>query len=205
MADVNPSVEKFLSAVSSHEMQIILDDGCHRHLKFSKKHSSDCHFHITTWPGYLCFSGDMGCFVFSRLKDMFEFHRAEHSFQIDFRYWAEKVEAGETTQFSRQSLQNTISELYKEWDSPEIIVGIDHYLSRADDNHDRYSAGELLDEFCSDCGRDEYETWEYEFKEYTYCFIWACYAIRYAISKYDLAKKAVSGLADGVARELTNG
>ena len=33
--------------------------------------NADGTFDIVTWPGYLCYSGDMGCFVFTRLPDMF--------------------------------------------------------------------------------------------------------------------------------------
>jgi hypothetical protein len=32
-------------------------------------------FDVVTWPGHLSISGDMGCFVFTRVDDMFTFFR----------------------------------------------------------------------------------------------------------------------------------
>jgi len=54
------------------------------------------HFDLLTWPGYLCYTGDMGTYVFRRLHDMFQFFRRGESIGercIDIRYWAEKLEA----------------------------------------------------------------------------------------------------------------
>lgn|GEM_PF-5173668 len=54
------------------------------------------HFNVTTFPGYLVFTGDMGAFTFSRTRDMFQFHRISWDRDIpiiDYRYWAEKADA----------------------------------------------------------------------------------------------------------------
>ncbi len=58
----------FLHDVTEHTMEIRQDNEEYRHLAFSKKGDSAYLFHLTTWPGYLCISGDMGCYVFSRLR-----------------------------------------------------------------------------------------------------------------------------------------
>jgi len=90
--------EKFLKEVDSHQMEVIRDDDVYRHVRFKRPDTICMHFDLITWPGYLCYTGDMGTYVFTRLRDMFEFFRRSHKhemFRIDLRYWAEKVEAGD--------------------------------------------------------------------------------------------------------------
>lgn len=88
--------ENFLSEVAKHEMIVSCDDGVYRNIRFKSPETKCMHFDLVTWPGYLCYSGDMGCFVFSRRHDMFDFfRRGEKKHRIDFRYWAEKVEAAD--------------------------------------------------------------------------------------------------------------
>jgi len=89
--------EQFQKDVADHRMQIIRDDGVYRHVRFQQPGSSDMYFDLITWPGCLCYTGDMGTYVFQRTTDMFEFFRrpAHCRYTIDVRYWAEKVEAGD--------------------------------------------------------------------------------------------------------------
>lgn len=98
-----PEVQ-FLRDVAEHEMIVVRDDGAHRHIRFKKPGTYCMHFDLITWPGYLCYTGDMGTYVFRRLEDMFEFFRTdrEHMRLRDGRtlainpgYWGEKLEAVE--------------------------------------------------------------------------------------------------------------
>ncbi len=59
-------------------------------------------------------------------------------------------------------------------------------LRKADDGeHAVYSA---MRDFEHD-GRNWFQdAWEVSFREYTYRFIWCCFALVWAIRKYDLAK-----------------
>lgn len=91
MKELACSEERFNKDTATHEMSVILNQGLHRHLRFARPGCSAYHFNITTWPGYLCISGDMGCYVFSRLNDMFEFFRGRG---LNPGYWEEKVQAG---------------------------------------------------------------------------------------------------------------
>ena len=70
----------FLRDVAEHEMIVVRDDGVHRHIRFKKPGTSCMHFDLITWPGYLCYTGDMGTYVFSRLTDMFEFFRTDREY-----------------------------------------------------------------------------------------------------------------------------
>lgn len=75
------------------EMEIVQDEGVHRHIRFRRPGTSLYSFDLTTWPGYLAISGDVEVFVFSRERDMFGFFGGNRK-HIDPGYWAEKVRAG---------------------------------------------------------------------------------------------------------------
>jgi hypothetical protein len=89
------NVEEFIKDVSQHKMQILRDDGLYRHIRFKRENTSCYYFDLITWPGALCYTGDMGTFVFSRIPDMFEFFRTDGEKGADLRinpgYWSEKL------------------------------------------------------------------------------------------------------------------
>ncbi len=87
-----PTEEEFLKDVQHHQMTIPLNEGVYRHVRFrSTKHGWNQWFDLTTWPGMLTISGDMGTWSFSRLPDMFDFFRGS---KINPSYWAEKLQHG---------------------------------------------------------------------------------------------------------------
>ena len=98
------SEERFLRDVAKHEMTVIRDDGVHRHIRFKQPDSGNMFFDLVTWPGFLCYSGDMGTYVFQRTQDMFGFFRKNGRLDgIDHRYWAEKIEAADRTGVEKHS------------------------------------------------------------------------------------------------------
>ena len=110
-------LERFQETISEHQLTVIHDDGLHRHLRCARPQSSDRHFFITTWPGYLCISGDMGCYVFQRIEDMFEFFRND-DLGINPPYWAEKLQAGPHAapdSISREWMPEKFRSEIKEW------------------------------------------------------------------------------------------
>ncbi len=66
MTDEICTLERFLGDVKGHVFEIKNDDGLYRNITVKKPDSSIYGYKITTWPGYLCISGDMGTYVFSR-------------------------------------------------------------------------------------------------------------------------------------------
>jgi len=100
-------MSNFVEDTKNHKLTIIKDDGVYRHLHCSSG-SSCYHFDIVTYPGHLCYSGDMGCFVFQRTKDMFEFFRSE-SGRINPDYWGGKLEAGKAKEFSEECFMGIIN------------------------------------------------------------------------------------------------
>jgi hypothetical protein len=125
MSKREPTEESFLKDVSNHSMTVLLDQGVYRHLSFSNNGSSTKKFDIVTWPGFLAYSGDMGCFVFLRLKDMFEFFRNykdKKELQINPSYWGEKLQAVDRDgyypghkEYSPEKFKERVEEKVKEW------------------------------------------------------------------------------------------
>jgi hypothetical protein len=210
--EYNPTEESFLNDVSKHSMEILLDNGVYRHLRFTNNGSNVMRFDIVTYPGHLVYSGDMGSFVFSRLNDMFEFfrtgNRVDGKLSINPGYWSEKLEAVDrcdSTQgngfkeYSSDKFKNKVNEHVDEWikeyaeefnsdfeDSLRLAVK-DDVLIYADDGE--YKAHESVRDFDYEYEGQRfefYDTWEWDFGEYTYRFIWCLYAILWAINEYDL-------------------
>jgi len=100
MQDLERIKRRFKSDTENHSMEILQDDGLYRHLKFTNNGSQCYRFDLHTWPGYLCVDGDMGCYVFSRTTDMFDFFiMGDNDFNkrhiINPHYWGEKIQAAE--------------------------------------------------------------------------------------------------------------
>lgn len=209
---------EFLKDVESHVMEVIRDDGVYRHIRFREPGTMCMHFDLVTWPGSLCYTGDMGTYVFYRLHDMFEFfRRPPHCrYSIDMRYWAEKVQAGD-----KSSTGNGI----KEFDGEKFRRVLDEYRVRwmrdakRDGDLDKEQRRELweevqdevidrIDELGEDVARVAYEfswrpgldgpryhfdeLWDHHFTEYTHRFAWCCFALSWAVQIYDKANEAAA-------------
>jgi hypothetical protein len=100
MSEIDNIEARFLRDTATHKMVVDYDNGASRRLVFRRENGGSPYwFEIITWPGSLCIGGDMGCYVFSRLTDMFEFFRMDKRdfhhkegvrLQINRGYWAEK-------------------------------------------------------------------------------------------------------------------
>jgi len=175
--------ETFENDVENHEMTIELDNGVHRSLYFGAPGTSIQHFRINTWPGHLCFSGDMGTFVFNRTQDMFRFFRGG---RINLGYWSEKVQAEDCNsgvmEYSPDTLRKRVEDRIE--DDPnkiEIMNDLDMYLSSdytADEAFRMISEQAGMNDFLTDMSSGCY-------KEYTTRFRWCCHAIVWSIKQYD--------------------
>jgi hypothetical protein len=150
--------ERFQRDVAEHVMEVLKDDGLHRHIRFRKPGTMCMHFDLITWPGYLCYTGDMGTYVFRRLEDMFEFFRAPSSRyfdnnpldRIDHRYWAEKLEASDKgdghTQFDPAAFKRAIEvqrrRLFVEYGKHMNDLARQDFWASLDDLIDRAVDGE---------------------------------------------------------------
>ncbi len=131
------ALARFRVDTAQHQMEVLQDNGLHRHLKFSNAGSSVYRFDIVTWPGYLTISGDMGTSVFRRMPDMLEFFRndqrkddAPDVLRINPGYWAEKCVAndGEGKKFDENLFEQVVREHF------------DHYMAEQDDEAAGFAA-----------------------------------------------------------------
>ncbi|WP_395406244.1 hypothetical protein ACHMW6_06110 [Pseudoduganella sp. UC29_106] len=129
MIDRDGSEARFLKDVAEHQMQVIRDDGVNRHIRFKRPDTSCYYFDLITWPGHLCYTGDMGTYVFQRTTDMFEFFRTDRKYQdgasklkINLSYWTEKLIAvdgsrggGKVKEFDEDKFKRVINEYRVGW------------------------------------------------------------------------------------------
>lgn len=213
--------EVFLKDVANHAMKVMKDDGIYRHLRFASTGARPWNqwFDIVTWPGFLAYSGDMGCFVFSRLSDMFEFFRTRPAnekaqLHINTGYWAEKLQAVDRDHrsnsemaFSEDILKERVEEHVSEWieecsltedEQEELRSAVQEDVLRYSEDGE-HEAHRALRNFSCKINSHRFEfsdTWEWNLREYTFRFVWCCYAITWAIKQYDAeAKKADSELS----------
>ena len=208
MADYYEKLDKakaeFLRDAGQHTMEARLDDGNHRNLRFSRDGSSVYHFNITTWPGYLSISGDMGCFVFARTTDMFEFFRGD---KINPGYWSEKLQATSHRSgheaFSFDLLKEAVASDFANWDFANDEQKAEAWKEIEGDNysglfHDaegndlQGAVGEVMDYVCPITKQKFEDFWEHTLTDYTFHFMWCCNAIQWAIQQYDASKATPS-------------
>ncbi|MBU0592470.1 MAG: hypothetical protein KKH74_01905 [Gammaproteobacteria bacterium] len=194
------AADHFKRDIAKHEMQVIRDDGVNRHIRFKRPGTMCMHFDLLTWPGYLCYTGDMGTYVFRRLHDMFQFFRRFENYppyRMDLRYWAEKLEACDR------------GDGFEAFSSDAFRAAVKVYFDQAtegDDWTDERKASlweeinnDVLESFYGeheaflalrDFRHDGFQfiDWEFDCKEYTPRFLWCCHALEWAICTYDAAK-----------------
>ncbi|WP_129138827.1 hypothetical protein [Modicisalibacter coralii] len=209
---MHPILERFQRDVASHQMEVLHDDGLYRHLRFSRDGSSAYHFNITTWPGYLAITGDMGDFVFSRVQDMFAFFRDEPGrLGINPGYWAEKIQAGASTpdrslymDWDEKAFKQRVVEEYKRWLEsngpldPEVSSDLKDQIREEilDEAHSEELACVAVANFHSDDAPDLFDDFLMELgsscHEYSFHYLWCCWAIVWGVSRYDEQREAAA-------------
>ncbi len=215
----NPTEASFLHDVRDHAMTILRDDGMHRHIRFAKPGTSCMQFDLITWPGYLAYTGDMGCYVFSRLADMFEFFRSDREYAkrrgknlaINPSYWGEKLQATDKhdgfRKFSEEKFDAVIRERFVDWvryhrddtskeERRELWESIESEVIQTDGDSGGYrkqiAAYDFYHQVNSKVTFEFTDFWETNVEEYSYRFMWCCYALSWGIEQYDDAKAPVA-------------
>lgn len=211
--------EDFERNIKDHVMEVIRDDGLYRHLRFRQPGTMCMHFDLVTWPGYLCYTGDMGTYVFTRTTDMLEFfRRPEHCrYSIDMRYWAEKVVAGDKSgsgdgvkEFSPEKFTQVVNQYRVQWireakqegtldreERRELWAAVqEEVLDRLTEGGEHAASTAAYEFSHHKRGHDErgpswyfQDFFEHDFTIYTHRFQWCCQALSWAVQKYDQAKQ----------------
>jgi hypothetical protein len=190
--------ETFLRDVEHHKLTVLMDNGVYRHLRFSRDKSIDMYFELITGPNYLLYRGDMGCYEFERLTDMFSFFRNKQSdsLYINPCYWSEKLQAcciySNYKVFDNDTLQELIKELrddftedYLDEEGKEEFNDEceSHFQTHYDNMHDAYIDASEFNFNDKNPFQDIFIDSAPEV--FSSHFIWACYAIVWGIQQYD--------------------
>lgn len=214
MLDQKEIKERFVKETENHNMEVLMDNGLYRHLKFTNNGSQVYRFDIHTWPGYLCVSGDMGTYVFSRIADMFEFFDKDINakYAINPGYWGEKLDAVDGRraagfeEFSQEIFAEHVWEDFKQFseehegdEDKEKLAALKEALQEQviDSSHDGNTRA--YDAAMSFNWEDDDETmqfnmhdfWDHSCIDYTYHYIWILYAIVWGIGQYEESKELV--------------
>lgn len=193
--------QEFMKSVAKHRMTVLANDGVYRHIRFQKPGTNVCSFEIITWPGHLCYTGDMGTFVFKRLEDMLEFFRDEKAdvrekLYIDPDYWSEKCIAVCGTygieEYDAGRFVEAVNDYLNDNDASDALRKAvnDEILVMKDEGED--AAMRAVGDFTYKDENGEFEFTdfhEYKITNYTYRFVWCCYALAWAIKMYDQEEK----------------
>ncbi len=205
---------RFLKDVATHEMQIIRDDGVQRHLRFKKPGTMYYHFDLITWPGHLCYTGDMGTYVFARVHDMFDFFRMDdhdwnknpNGLSINPSYWAEKIIATDKNcgheEWDEDEFTRRVNEVRVGWmrwakslgiskdDRRELWEAVDQEVL-SDPNDESLCVARIW-EFHHRIGSEDFEFIDFfdvSMNRYTFHYLWCCYALAWAVNMYDKSKE----------------
>lgn len=204
MPTENSGTADFLRDVATHELTIIRNDGLYRHLRFSRPGSSCMYFDLITWPGHLCYTGDMGTYVFSRVSDMLEFFRRDCADQLPINpgYWSEKVQAADggrhpgcVFEYDHDRYLAVVNEHLSDWleglddeAAAELREAVQDDVLQLADSHDEHGNYNRAYEFSATVNGCKYQftdLFERNFRRFTPRFLWCCRALVWGIEKYD--------------------
>jgi hypothetical protein len=184
--------ERYREDTAGHVMEIALDQGLYRHLRFRAPRSSFNWFDLIATPGQLTFRGDMGTYVFAREEDMFAFF--ELSRGINAHYRAEKVQAEDINspvrEYSRELFIQEVIEQF--WNSRENLEDPAEVWSEIreqllDDEYGPSGNETLAYSAAMDFrygGFEFYDVAEWRLKAFSFNFLYALHAIVDGIRRY---------------------
>lgn len=183
----------FVRDTENHAMTVIRADGVNRHLRFGQPGCSAYWFDIITWPGVLCINGDMGTYVFARIEDMFEFFKVESErCPINPWYWGEKILArdkhADIVEFDEDEFAKILKQIIadSDYDEESALDALESdVLSQVTYATTRDDAFALATAFEFEDDRPFDDIWEYRCERFTFHYLWNCFAITYAIRKFE--------------------
>lgn len=185
--------ERFAKDVAEHVITIKHSHGLYRHYRCQRPRSWCMGFDIVAWPGSLCYTGDMGDYLFQRTDNMVEFMRTavrDRGYAAqkcvtkhDIKEWredlfrkalADRLKEAKTIRVMRHGSFRDESVLDK---IREITAAYDEYSSQHDAVKAMYESG-LWD------GCDLPEC-----TDYTHAFLWCLHAIQWFCEHVHEAKE----------------
>jgi hypothetical protein len=199
--------ERFARETRQHEIAILHDDGLYRHLRFQRPGTSSYAFELITVPNALIYRGEES-YVFSRLRDMFEFFRSPDG-HINPGYWSEKLTSDRDCvkkydqALFEQLVRDHVAEAVE--DDPtlrRLTDAVREAVLESDEIGFEDGARDALTSFAFYKNPDDrwdvdkqpdfqfHDTWEWGLRDYDHWFLWACHAIVWGIRRHDRARAA---------------
>lgn len=187
----------FREESAGHQLKVLHDDGLYRHLRMAEPGTRMWSWDIVTWPGHLATSGDVADgYTFSREPDMIGFFGKEKGLRpyfsdgapsIDFRYWAEKLQ-GEQRDTVKEYKHDLFVQYVKETLEDEKEYGEELSQERIDElvaeargaDENPLGALQWLEQYPDHFS----DPWDHSFRDYTFTFQLACYAVNAAVQAY---------------------
>lgn len=166
------------SDLKDHVITVKHMDGMYRHWHCGKPGTSNQYFEIVTWPGSLCYTGDMGEFLFQRTTDMVAFMRNS---AMSHAYAAEKCVAhdGRLREWREEVFEEELATCLEYADGDEEQIA-----------HVKKQIEWIRDQICGDDPKQESMSALYQSglvdgcdfpscEAFTYHFLWCLYAIKW--------------------------
>lgn len=197
-------VKRIVNDPAHHVVTVKQADGLYRHWRCQKPGSWNMGFDVVTWPGSLCFTGDMGDYLFQRTADMVNFMR---SACMSYSYAAEKCVAhdgrleewcSELFDEELEWLQQQAKEAADEYGEPERV---ENCAEKIEEIRQAYSIYETE----ADAMKALYESGLVDgcdmprCKTYTWHFLWCLHALKWFFAKIDAGDFVAIELAAAVA------
>lgn len=186
---VNRNAEMARKAFADHGVELVLNDGVNRRWICKKPGTSMYRFDITTFPGTMIVTGDLGTLVVERTMDMLVWARNSVG---DIQYFAEKVPSNiRTVEYSTEVVEewfrDELRELKEEFD--HRYIDRDEYRRRRDKIKE-VRAGMYLDAMGSDeVYRATQELWggsdPPNFRNWDNTFLWCRQCVIWLLAHVD--------------------
>lgn len=178
--------DRIAGDLRDHEITVLHHDGMYRHWRCQQSKTWSLGFDIVTWPGFLCFTGDMGEFLFCRTDDMVAFMRGSC---MSYSYAAEKCVAGVVKEWSEQRFRQVLADRQEEGETFKVVrrgsyseESVAEAIHVIENEYENYQSQH-------DAMKAVYESGLWDgvdlpsCEDYTYHFLWALHAIHWFCAK----------------------
>ncbi len=167
--------------LAEHVITEVRRDGLHGHWRCGKPETSNLSFSIITWPGFLCYTGDMGHYLFRRTENMIGFMQ---SASMSYSYAAEKCIAhdGRLREWRHELFEEELEDYLR--DLRESCVS-EKRLAEVVEKQDQIRREYSIYEAEHDASKAMYESGLYDgsdmpnCKAFTFHFLWGLHAIKW--------------------------
>lgn len=201
--------EQFAANTPGHVLEVSLDAGVHRHLRCAVPGRGEYSFQVTTFPGHLAFTGDMGDYLFAWPNELDVLPFFNHAVSNEY-YWTKKIVAPTREQIMVYSPAK-LREVVDEYVALESFLGDDdvpgeeaaaaysgfnselHSLLFEGDGHDWHSAAEAVNELLEEHDQEQLDV---DFEDITVPdpnYLRALEAIRWAAATYYDTRQEAAG------------